>query len=143
VIQLDGGDGWGDKQWELPGAYHALGTFRGIETDWRLHPIVVRRYPGSRSSCRHLSVQGLDYASGCNVLGGHEHDMECFAMLVVARLRVRVAIHGLQHPLGVLKLHLLIFLLLGVHFCLPSTGGKVRLLDAATSAFHRTVPQAS
>jgi hypothetical protein len=80
-----------------------------------------------------LSAQGLDDALGHNVLGAPEHNVECFAMLVVARLGVRVAIQGLQCPLGVLELHLLVFLLLGVHllFALSLAGRRaflVRLL---------------
>jgi hypothetical protein len=39
-------------------------------------------------------------------------------VLVVTGLRVGVAIDGLQCPLGVLKLHLCVFLLLGVHLLL-------------------------
>jgi hypothetical protein len=44
--------------------------------------------------------------------------MERLMTLVVAGLRVRVAIDGLQCPLGILKLHLCIFLLLVVHLLL-------------------------
>jgi hypothetical protein len=39
-------------------------------------------------------------------------------MLIITGLRVRVAIDGLQCPLGILKLHLCVFLLLGVHLLL-------------------------
>jgi hypothetical protein len=39
-------------------------------------------------------------------------------VLVVTGLRVGVAIDGLQCPLGILKLHLCVFLLLGVHLLL-------------------------
>jgi hypothetical protein len=46
------------------------------------------------------------------------------AALVVTGLRVGVAIDDLQCPLGILKLHLCVFLLLGVHLllALPLTG---------------------
>jgi hypothetical protein len=52
--------------------------------------------------------------------------MERLAALVVAGLRVGVAIDGLQCPLGILKLHLCVFLLLGVHLllALPLTGRR-------------------
>jgi hypothetical protein len=39
-------------------------------------------------------------------------------VLVVTGLRVGVAIDNLQCPLGILKLHLCVFLLLGVHLLL-------------------------
>jgi hypothetical protein len=45
--------------------------------------------------------------------------MERLAALVVAGLRVGVAIDGLQCPLGILKLHLCVFLL-----ALPLTGRR-------------------
>jgi hypothetical protein len=44
--------------------------------------------------------------------------VERLAVLVVARLRVRVAIGGLQCPLGILELHLYVFLLMRVHLLL-------------------------
>jgi hypothetical protein len=44
--------------------------------------------------------------------------MERLTTLVDAGLRVGVAIDGLQCPLGILKLHLCVFLLLGVHLLL-------------------------
>jgi hypothetical protein len=44
--------------------------------------------------------------------------VEHLAALVVTGLRVGVAIDGLQCPLGILKLHLCVFLLLGVHLLL-------------------------
>jgi hypothetical protein len=49
--------------------------------------------------------------------------------LIVTILGVKVAIPGLQHPLGVLELHVLMFLLLGVHllFALPLEGRRVLL----------------
>jgi hypothetical protein len=130
VVQLDVGHGWGDEQWELPDAYHALGTIRGIKTDRHLHPLMVRHRPGSRSGYYQLSAQGLDNTLGRNILGAPEHNVECFAALVVARLGVRVAIHGLQCPLGVLELHLLVFLLLGVDllFALPLAGRRAFLV---------------
>jgi hypothetical protein len=52
--------------------------------------------------------------------------MERLAALVVAGLRVRVVIDGLQFPLGILELHLYAFLLLWVHllFALPLAGRR-------------------
>jgi hypothetical protein len=50
-------------------------------------------------------------------------------VLVVTGLRVGVAIDGLQCPLGILKLHLCVFLLLGVHLllALPLAGRRAIL----------------
>jgi hypothetical protein len=50
-------------------------------------------------------------------------------VLVVTGLRVGVAIDGLQCPLGILELHLCVFLLLGVHLllALPLVGGRAIL----------------
>jgi hypothetical protein len=50
--------------------------------------------------------------------------MERLAVLVVAGLRVGMAIDILQCPLGILKLYLYVFLLLWVHFlfALPLVG---------------------
>jgi hypothetical protein len=67
--------------------------------------------------------------------------MEHLAALVVTGLRVRVAIHGLQCPLGILKLHLCVFLLLGVHLliALPLAGRRTilaLLLHLLTELFH-------
>jgi hypothetical protein len=55
--------------------------------------------------------------------------MEHLAVLVVTGLRVGVAIDGLQCPLGILRLHLYIFLLLGVHLLLtlPLAGRRAIL----------------
>jgi hypothetical protein len=44
--------------------------------------------------------------------------VERLAALIVAGIRVGVAINGLQCPLGILKLHLYVFLLLRVHLLL-------------------------
>jgi hypothetical protein len=52
---------------------------------------------------------------GCDVLGTPEHDVEHLATLVVTELKVRRAIDGLKVPLGLLELHILILLLLGIH----------------------------
>jgi hypothetical protein len=67
--------------------------------------------------------------------------VERLAALVVAGLRVRVAIDGLQCPLGILKLHLYVFLLLGVYLllALPLTERRailVLLLHLFTELFH-------
>jgi hypothetical protein len=55
--------------------------------------------------------------------------MEHLAALVIAGLRVGVAIDDLQCPLGILKLHLCIFLLLRVHLllALPLAGRRAIL----------------
>jgi hypothetical protein len=50
--------------------------------------------------------------------GTSKHDVERLAALVVTGLRVGVAIDGLQCPLGILKLHICVFLLLGVQLLL-------------------------
>jgi hypothetical protein len=67
--------------------------------------------------------------------------MERHALLVVAGLRVRVAIDGIQCPLGILKLHLYVFLLLGVHLllALPLAGRHAilaLLLHLLAELFH-------
>jgi flagellar biosynthesis protein FliQ len=55
--------------------------------------------------------------------------MERLAALAVAGLRVGVAIDGLQCPLGILKLHLCVFLPLVVHLllALPLAGRRTIL----------------
>jgi hypothetical protein len=55
--------------------------------------------------------------------------VKCLAVLVVSRLRVKVAIDGLQCPLGILELHLYVFLLLQVHLllALPLAGRRAIL----------------
>jgi hypothetical protein len=62
-------------------------------------------------------------------------------VLIVTGLRVGVAIDSLQCPLGILKLHLCVFLLLGVHLllALPLVGRRtilVLLLDLFVELFH-------
>jgi hypothetical protein len=88
-----------------------------------------------------LLTQGFDDAPGCDVPGTSEHDMERIALLVVAGLKVEVAIDGLQCPSGILELHLYVFLLLRVHFlfALPLAGRGavlVLLLHLVTELFH-------
>jgi hypothetical protein len=60
-------------------------------------------------------AQGLDDALGCDVPGATIHDVEHLARLVDARVGVGVAVDGLQCPLGILELHLLILALLWIH----------------------------
>jgi hypothetical protein len=124
VIQLDVGDGWGDKQRELPDAHHALEVVGGVEPNRSFHPLTVQCCFRCWGHSRYLSVQGLDDAPGGDVLGTFEHDIERLAALVVTGLRVGVAIDGLQRPPGILELHLYVFLLLRVHFlfALPLVG---------------------
>jgi hypothetical protein len=74
-------------------------------------------------------VQYFDDTSGRDGLGTSNHDMERLATLVVAGLRVGVAIDGLQCSLGILELHLCVFLLLWVHLllALPLVGSRTIL----------------
>jgi hypothetical protein len=79
--------------------------------------------------------------SGRDGPGTSEHDVECLAALVIAGLRVGVAIDGVQCPLGILELHLCVFLLLGVHLllALPLAGRRAilaLLLHLFTELFH-------
>jgi hypothetical protein len=67
--------------------------------------------------------------------------VECLAALIVAGLRVGVAIDGLQCPLGIIKLHLYVFLLLWVHLllALPLAGRRAilaLLLHIFVELFH-------
>jgi hypothetical protein len=101
----------------------------------------MRCHPGSRSGSCHLSVQGLDHSSRCNVRGAPKHDVESFAVLVVAGLGVGVAIDGLHLPLGILEHHLFILLLLRIHllFALLMAGRctfLARLLLLFVEVFH-------
>jgi hypothetical protein len=57
--------------------------------------------------------------------------MERLTVLVIAGLRVGVAIDGLQCPLGILKLHLCAFLLLGVHLLLALPLARMRAILAS------------
>jgi hypothetical protein len=118
VVQLDIRDGRGDQQRELLGAGHALGAVGGVKPNRGFHPLVVRCCFRHWRCRRNLSAQSLNDTPGRDGPGTSEHDMEHLTTLVVAGLRVRVAIDGLQCPLGILKLHLYVFLLLGVHLLL-------------------------
>jgi hypothetical protein len=91
VVQLDVGNGWGDKQREMPDTHHVLGVVRGIEPNRHLHPLVVWHCSWRGCHGRNFSSQGLDDAPGHNVPGTPEHDVKCLAMLVVTRVRVGVA----------------------------------------------------
>jgi hypothetical protein len=71
------------------------------------------------NGCQH-SVQRLDDAPGCDVPGATIDDMELLEALVVAGLRVGVVVDDLDHPLGILELHLLSSLPSWVTCCLPS-----------------------
>jgi hypothetical protein len=66
-------------------------------------------------------VQRLDDASGRDVPGVAIDDVELLAPLVVVGLKVRVAIDDLDHPLGILELHLLLVIALvgNVMFAFP------------------------
>jgi hypothetical protein len=90
VVQLDVGNGWGDKQRELPDTRHALGAVGGFEPNRRLHPLVVRRCSWRRCCDRNFSAQGLDNAMGCNFPRTPEYDVVCLAALVVTRLKVAI-----------------------------------------------------
>jgi hypothetical protein len=86
-----------------------LGAVRVVEPNQSFHPLAVR-------CCFRCWVQGLDDAPRGDVLGTSEHDMEHLAVLIVAGLRVRVAIDGLQRHPGILELYLYVFLLMRVQF---------------------------
>jgi hypothetical protein len=109
---------WQDEQWELPSSHHVLGAVRGVEADQHLHPLVVGCRPWSRRDCRHRSAQGHDGMSRHNVPGAGIHHVEGLVMLISARVRVKVVIDHLQHLLGVLVLHLLILIVLWIHYLL-------------------------
>jgi hypothetical protein len=121
VVQPDIGDGWGDKQRELPDTHHILMVVRDVEANQRLHPLVVGCRTRGRWSRRHHSAQGLDDVSGRNVLGNPIHDMEHLAMLIGAGVGAGVVIEGFQCPLGILVIHLVILVMLWIHllFALP------------------------
>jgi hypothetical protein len=89
----------------------------------------VRSCSRRQSHRRNLPAQGLDDTPGRDGPGASEHDVERFATLIVTGLRVGVAIDGLQCPLCILKLHLYVFLLLGVHLllALPLMGRRAIL----------------
>jgi hypothetical protein len=95
MVQFDVGDGWGDKQWMLPGSCHIIWVVRGIESDRRLHPLMVWRRTWGRRDHRYLTAQGPDDAPEGNVPTAPEHDVEHLATLVVTRLRIEMAIDGL------------------------------------------------
>jgi hypothetical protein len=59
------------------------------------------------SGCHH-SVQRLDDALERDAPGAIVDDVELLAMLIVTGLGVRVVIDDLDHPLGILELHLLL-----------------------------------
>jgi hypothetical protein len=137
---FDVGDARGDQKWELIGTGHALGAVRGVEPNRGFHPLVVWCHFRRRSRRRDLPAQGLDDTPGRDGPGASEHDVERLAALIVTGLRVRVAIDGLQCPLGLLKLHLCVFLLLGVDLllALPLAGRRaiLALLQLFTELFH-------
>jgi hypothetical protein len=71
---------------------------------------------GHRSRCWfsgcHHPVQHLDDAPRCDVPRAIVHDVELLAALIVTGFRVGVAVEDLDHPLGVLELHLLLLVAL-------------------------------
>jgi hypothetical protein len=74
-------------------------------------------------------AQGLDDTPGRDRPGASEHDVERLAVLVVTGLKVGAAIDGLQCPLGILKPHLYVFLLLGVDLLLAlPLAGRLAIL---------------
>jgi hypothetical protein len=115
VVQLD----VDDKQRELPSLSHALRAVRGVEADRCLHPPVVWGRPWGRRSCRHLSTQVLDDATGGDVPRASEHN-------VVTGLRVRMTIYGLEIPFGFLEPHSVLLVLFRVYllFALPLAGRR-------------------
>jgi hypothetical protein len=65
---------------------------------------------------------------GRDAPGAPIHDVERLVMLIGAgvRVRVRVVVDGIQCPLGILELHLLVLVLLQIHllFALPLVGRR-------------------
>jgi hypothetical protein len=112
VVQLDISDSRGDKQRELPDTHHVLRAVRGVEADRCLHPLVVGCHTRGRCGRRHHSAEGLYNALGCNVPGNPIHDVERLVMLVCAGVGAGVVIDGLQRPLGILVIHLLVLVML-------------------------------
>jgi hypothetical protein len=74
---------------------HALGAIGGIEPNWRLHPLEVRRGFWRRRHGRNFTAQGLDDAPGHYVPRTPKHDVEGLAELIAAGLGVGVAIDRL------------------------------------------------
>jgi hypothetical protein len=103
VVQPDVGDGQGDEQQELSGSHHVLGAVGGIEANRRLHPLVVGCRLRHRCGRRHRMTQGLDDASGRDVLGAPIYHVECLVTLVGAGVGVRVVVDRLCRPLGVIE----------------------------------------
>jgi hypothetical protein len=95
MVQLDVGNSWGDKKWELPGTRHAHGAVGAFELNQRLDPLVVRCCSWCRRRGRNFSAQGLDDAPGRNIPRTPEHVVECLVTLVITRLRVGVSIDHL------------------------------------------------
>jgi hypothetical protein len=73
---------------------------------------VVERHSQHGCSGCHCPTQHLDDASGHDVPGAIVDDVGLLVALVVTGLRVRVAVDDLDHPLGVLELHLLLLVAL-------------------------------
>jgi hypothetical protein len=73
---------------------------------------VVGHHSQHGCSDYHRSVQRLDDALGRDVPGAIIDDVELLAPLLVAGLRVRVVVDDLDHPLGILELHLLLVIAL-------------------------------
>jgi hypothetical protein len=130
MVQLDVGDGRGDQQREMPDAGHGLGTVEGVKPNRGLHPLVVRCCFRCRRRRHNLSAQSLDDTPRHDGPATSKHDMERLVALVVVGLKVRVAIDGLQCPLRILKLHLCIFLLLGVQLLLALPLARRRAIMA-------------
>jgi hypothetical protein len=125
----------------LHNPYHALGAVRGIEVDRRLHPPMVWRRLWGRCGLRHLSTQNLDDATRGDVSRTSEHDVERLAALIVAGLRVRMVIYGLEVPFGLLEPQSILLVLLGVFllFALLMVGRRavvVLLLQLLTVLCH-------
>jgi hypothetical protein len=145
MIEPNIGDGRGDNQWKLADSYHVLGAVRGVEPNRRLHPLVVGHRSQSRCSCSYHPAQRLDDTPGHDVLGTTIHDVELLAALVVAGIRVRVVVDGLERPLGILELPLLLLVTLRDNLLLafPLAGEACHHGAAATFAAHGTTPRAS
>jgi hypothetical protein len=106
-----------------------LGAVRGVEPNRSFHPLTVWCGFRCRGHRRNLSTQSFDDTPGRDGPGTSEHDMECLPVLIVAGLRVGVAIGCTQCLFGILELHLCVFLLLCVHLllALPLAGRRAIL----------------
>jgi hypothetical protein len=84
-------------------------------------------------------AQGLDDASGRNILGALEHNVECHVALVVAGLRIGVAVDTFISLLVFWNVISSSLSSSGLSSICPSAGGKACLLGAVAAASCGTV----